>query len=79
MRAICRFCHEDSDYICERCLRCEHCDPIADQKREKAEQHLNKWIWHRQTPKAKQLEALVEAGHAKGDGPSLTSGRERDD
>lgn len=66
-RTTCFYCGENADYICERCLRCEHCDAKLDQQRDLSNQHLGKWLWHRGTQKGVQLQALAVAGHAKGD------------
>lgn len=63
----CIYCGEDADYICERCLRCEKCDPDRDKKRELKDQHLNRWIWSRVSLKGTQLVGLAAAGHQKGD------------
>jgi len=63
----CEICGENSDYICERCLRCENCCAIHDRTRTPADQHLGKFIWHRSTQHGIQLRSLVTAGHGKGD------------
>jgi len=63
----CEICGENADYICERCLRCETCDPLQDRTRPLPDQHLGRWLWSRQSVKGVQLQALVIAGHGKGD------------
>jgi hypothetical protein len=63
----CGICGEHSDYICERCLRCENCCARQDGQRQPTEQHNGKFIWHRATVKGIQLRSLVTAGHGKGD------------
>src|SRR6266699_4827017 len=64
---ICEVCGSDCSFICERCLRCEHCCAEQDKKRQPGDQHLGKWIWSRQAVKGVKLRSLVTAGHGKGD------------
>lgn len=66
-RKLCEICGADSQFICERCLRCETCCAEQDRKRALPEQHLGKWIWSRNAQKGVQLDSLVIAGHGKGD------------
>lgn len=73
-RKICEICGTDDDWICERCLRCKSCCSRQDQQRALPDQHLGKWLWSRHSLKGAQLEALVTAGHGKGDYP----GKKRD-
>lgn len=63
----CTHCGEKCDYICERCTRCEKCDGAHDRTRQPADQHLGKWLYHRGSNKGVALQALVDAGHKKGD------------
>ncbi len=68
----CGICGLQRDYICERCLRCEHCCGLEDVKRRLEDQHLGKWLWHCKTYKGVQLTALQCAGHGKGDYPGTS-------
>lgn len=68
-KKACEVCGSNADYICERCLRCEQCDATQDRKRALPDQHLGRWLWSRQSLKGAQLDALVAAGHGKGDYP----------
>ncbi len=63
----CGVCGRQADYICERCLRCEQCCADRDLIRDKPEQHLGNWLWHRKSEKGVKLVALQRAGHGKGD------------
>lgn len=66
-KKLCEICGADSQFICERCLRCEQCCAEQDRKRPLPEQHLGRWVWSRNSVKGVQLDALVIAGHGKGD------------